>query len=75
MAHITLYLDDALMARLRESAAREQVSQSQFVANLVRQAVGHRWPDEVLALAGALPGFPAADDLRATEGTDADRVL
>ncbi|MFM7703823.1 MAG: ribbon-helix-helix protein, CopG family [Rubrivivax sp.] len=75
MAQVTLYLDDALMAKLRESAAGQRLSQSQFVANLIRQAVGEHWPAEVLMLAGALPGFPHAEELRAPEGTDAARLL
>lgn len=75
MAQLTLYLDDELLTRLRASAARQHVSQSQFVANLIRQAVDDRWPEEVLALAGALPTFPLAEELRANMGADAPRVL
>ena len=75
MAQITLYLEEALMTRLRESAARQHVSQSQYVANLIRKAVDDHWPEDVLALAGALPAFPQAEELRAAEGTDAERVL
>lgn len=75
MAQITLYIDDALQARLRESSARLRVSQSQFVADLIRQAVANHWPDEVLALAGSIPDFPTADGLRAGQAADAPRVL
>lgn len=75
MAQITLYLEDTLMAKLRDSAARQQVSQSQFVANLIREAVDEHWPEDVLTLAGALPDFPQAAALRQAEGIDADRVL
>ena len=75
MAQITLYLDDSLQARLKESAARQQVSQSQFVADLIRQAVQDHWPDEVLALDGSVQDFPLADALRSSPGTDAPRVL
>ena len=75
MAQVTLYLDDELLIRLRASAAREQVSQSQFVANLIRQAVEDRWPEDVLALAGAIPAFPLAHELRAHMAPDAPRVL
>ena len=32
MAQITLYIDDTTQSRLRDAAARQQVSQSQFVA-------------------------------------------
>ena len=71
MAQITLYLDDALLSRLRASAARQRMSQSQFVANLIRQDVDDRWPEDVLALVGALPDFPYPEALRAELGADA----
>lgn len=74
MAQLTLYLDDATQARLREAAARRQISQSQFVAELIRHATADVWPDEVLALAGAVPDFPAAESLRAGQASDAHRV-
>lgn len=74
MAQITLYIDDATQVRLREVAARRQVSQSQFVVELIRRATDDRWPDEVLALAGAVPEFPDASGLRAGEPVDARRT-
>ena len=75
MAQITLYLDDALQALLKASAARHQLSQSQFVAQLIRRAVDDQWPQDVLALAGALPEFPQAEALRASAGADPLREL
>ena len=39
MAQITLYLDDATQAKLRDAAARRKVSQSQFVADLIRRSL------------------------------------
>jgi plasmid stability protein len=78
MAQITLYVDDALQARLKVAAAERQQSQSQFVADLVRQALGDHWPGSVLALAGSVPDFPSTDNLRIAAGGDAEdakRVL
>lgn len=75
MAQITLYIDDALQSRLKASAARHQLSQSQFVAQLIRQAVDDEWPQDVLALAGSLPAFPDAESLRAGAGADVPREL
>jgi hypothetical protein len=75
MAQITLYLDDALQQRLKASASRRQLSQSQFVAQLIRQAVDDQWPQDVLALAGAVPDFPQADALREPAGADVRREL
>ena len=74
MAQITLYIDDAVQARLRAAAEREQVSQSQFVAALIRRATDDQWPADVLALAGSVPDFPDANALRASEAADAPRA-
>lgn len=68
MAQITLYLDDNLLARMRETAAASRVSQSQFVTNLIREALHEQWPQDVVLLAGALPGFPMVEALRAGDG-------
>jgi hypothetical protein len=65
MAQITLYIDEATQQRLREAAERRKVSQSQFVAELIRKATADQWPAEVLALAGSVPDFPSAEELRA----------
>jgi hypothetical protein len=65
MAQITLYIDENTQARLREAAASRKVSQSRFVAELIRKATAPQWPPEVLALAGAVPHFPLAEELRA----------
>lgn len=73
MAQITLYVDDETQSRLRETAARRGVSQSQFVAELIRQATAEVWPAEVLALAGSSSDFQLADALRAGMAQDAER--
>jgi len=75
MAQITLYIDDATQQRLREAAAQRKVSQSQFVAELIRKATASEWPPEVLALAGSIPDFPLAEELRAGQPPDAERVV
>jgi hypothetical protein len=74
MAQITLYIDDATQKRLREVAAQRKVSQSQFVAELIRKATALEWPPEVLALAGSVPDFPLAEELRAGLPPDPPRV-
>lgn len=74
MAQITLYIDDAIQARLREAAALRRVSQSQFVAELIRRATAPEWPPEVMALAGSVPEFPLAEELRAGQPPDAERL-
>jgi hypothetical protein len=75
MAQITLYIDEATQARLREAAAQRKVSQSQFVADLIRRATDDTWSDAVLALAGSVPDFPLADELRAGLPSDGERDI
>ena len=75
MAQITLYIDDATQAKLREAAAERKVSQSQFVADLIRHATDDAWSAAVLALAGSVPDFPLADELRAGLPPDPERDI
>ena len=75
MAQLTLYLEDDLQARLREAAEQRKVSQSQYVANLIRRATAAEWPNEVLEMAGSIPDFPLSEELRAGQPPDAERLL
>ena len=75
MAQITLYIDDATQAKLREAAAERKVSQSQFVADLIRRATVNAWPPEALALFGSMPDFPLAEELRAGLPPDPERDI
>ena len=75
MAQITLYIDAATQAKLREAAAQRKVSQSQFVADLIRRATDNVWPPEALALFGSIPDFPLAEELRAGLPPDAERDI
>jgi hypothetical protein len=73
MAQVTLYLDEQLHSRLREAAEQRKVSQSQFVAELIRKATMIEWSKQVQDLAGSAPDFPLADELRAGLLPDAAR--
>ena len=75
MAQITLYIDDATQAKLREAAAERKVTQSQFVADLIRRATVNAWPPEALALFGSMPDFPLAEELRAGLPPDPERDI
>jgi hypothetical protein len=75
MAQITLYIDESTQRRLRDAAAQRKVSQSQFVADLIRRATDDAWPAAVLVLAGSVPDFPLAEELRAGLPPDLERAL
>ncbi len=75
MAQITLYIDESTQRRLRDAATQRKVSQSQFVADLIRRATDDAWPAAVLALAGSVPDFPLAEELRSDLPADLEREL
>jgi len=73
MAQVTLYLDEETKKRVRKAAKAAGVSQSRWLADLVRQQTADEWPAEVRELAGSWPDFPEADELRSGQGADAKR--
>lgn len=73
MAQVTLYLDEETKKRMRKAAKAAGVSQSRWLAELVRQETANEWPVEVRELAGAWPDFPEAEELRRASGRDVRR--
>lgn len=58
MSKITLYLDDKTEVLLRSYAQNAGLSNSEWMANLIRQNAKTQWTAEILQLAGAFPDFP-----------------
>ncbi len=73
MAQVTLYLDEETKKRMRKAAKTAGVSQSRWLAELVRLETANEWPAEVRELAGAWPDFPEAEELRRSSGRDVRR--
>jgi hypothetical protein len=73
MAHLTACLTDDVERRVRKAAKAAKVSVSKWVAGRVTKSVEMSWPPEFLALAGAFPDFPDAEELRRGYGDDAPR--
>jgi hypothetical protein len=73
MAQITIYLDDELIQQVKQSAAAAKVSQSQWIADLIRQHCHNDWPPAVREMAGTWQVFPQQDELRAEQGQDTPR--
>jgi hypothetical protein len=73
VAQVTLYLDEATKNRVRKAAKAAGVSQSHWLAELVRRSAAEEWPAEVRELAGAWPDFPEAGELRPGAGRDVRR--
>lgn len=66
MSQLTLYLDDETEALVRERAKAAGLSNSRWVAALIRRNAVADWPVDLALLAGRFPDFPlreAAPDL------------
>jgi hypothetical protein len=73
VAQVTLYLDEETIKRMRREARASGLSQSRWLAELVRERTATRWPDAVRELAGAWDAFPETDELRRSAGRDVKR--
>lgn len=72
MPQVTLYLDEETKERMWKAARSAGVSQSRWLADLVRRGTAESWPAEVRELAGAWPDFPESEGLR-RQGRDSRR--
>jgi hypothetical protein len=73
MSQLTLYLDAETEEKLKAAAKAAGVSQSRWVADLIREKTATRWPESVARLAGAWTDFPTAEEIRAGLGEDLPR--
>lgn len=61
MPQLTLYLDDETEALVRERAKAAGLSNSRWVAELIRRNAVADWPVDLVLLAGKFPDFPLRD--------------
>jgi hypothetical protein len=73
MGQVTIYLDPETEKRLREAAKRQGVSQSKWVAELIRTKTATQWPEQIAEMVGAWKDFPDPEELRGKTGQDAPR--
>ncbi len=73
MGQVTIYLDEETVIRMKEAARSQGLSQSQWVARLIRERTRNEWPATVVALAGAWADLPLSAEIRSTAGADTDR--
>ena len=73
MGQLTIYLDAELEAKMREITKSMHISQSKWIANLIKEKIADEWPESVKQLAGAWGEFPSAEEIRGTLGEDSAR--
>lgn len=73
MGQITIYLDTDTEKRLATVVKQGGVSKSRWIADLIKEKVATRWPDDIAALAGAWSDLPTAEEIRNDDGKDVER--
>jgi hypothetical protein len=58
MSQITLYLDEATHALVERAAKAHGMSESHWIAEIIRQHTAREWPQDCLDLAGRFADFP-----------------
>jgi len=65
MSQVTIYLDDELVNQVKQAAESQGLSQSKWIATVLKEKLTTSWPEHVKALAGSWSeDFPDAEDLR-----------
>ncbi|HRH92148.1 MAG TPA: hypothetical protein PLW01_09550 [Agitococcus sp.] len=62
MSQITLYLDDEAEQLLRQSAQAAGLSNSKWIAELIKKHARQEWPKELKNLAGSFADFPLREN-------------
>lgn len=73
MGRITIYLDQETEEKMRAFVKSTGLSQSKWIASLIREKLQNQWPDSVLALSGAWKDFPSVEEIRSEKGQDSFR--
>lgn len=73
MGQVTIYLEDEIEAKMRASAKARNLSQSKWIAEIIKEKIVDEWPGSVRDLAGAWKDFPSLEDIRGFTETDASR--
>ncbi len=73
MGQVTLYLDSETEKKMKAAAGAAGVSNSRWVAGLIRERTDDEWPAAIVELAGAWPDMPNLEDIRSGEGEDVPR--
>ncbi|HEX6903807.1 MAG TPA: CopG family transcriptional regulator [Thermoanaerobaculia bacterium] len=73
MGQVTLYLDPETEDKMKAAAKAAGVSQSRWVAELIRDKTATEWPASIARLAGAWTDFPSLEELREGHKEDVPR--
>ena len=70
MGQITVHLDGETERKMKRMVRSKHISQSKWVAELIKERLRERWPDSVRGIPGSWKDAPAAEELREDLGAD-----
>ena len=70
MGQVTIYLEDNIEAKMRSAAKSMNISQSKWIANIIKEKVVDEWPESVRNLAGAWKDLPSIEEIRSNPDRD-----
>jgi len=73
MGQVTIYLDDEIESKMRSAARSMHLSQSKWIASLIKGKVNDEWSESAKKLAGAWGDFPTLEDIRVNQKEDSMR--
>lgn len=73
MGQVTIYLDDEIEKKMRDAAAQAGLSQSQWVATIIKKKIQTEWPESFKSLAGQWKDFPSLEEIRGEYNTQEKR--
>jgi hypothetical protein len=67
MKRVTLYLDPETESKVKAAAKAAGISESRWVADLIREKTATQWPKSIVKLAGSWSDedFPSIEEIRA----------
>ncbi len=71
MRQVTIDLEDEIEKKLSAAAKSEHLSQSDWVARLIKAELASEWPESIARLAGAWKDLPLTEEGRQNPGQDA----
>ena len=74
MGQVTIYLDNSIETKMKETAKSNHVSVSKWVAGIIEEKIATEWPPNIVKLAGSWKeDFPTIEELRSSLGKDSPR--
>ncbi|MFC1823321.1 CopG family transcriptional regulator [Thermodesulfobacteriota bacterium] len=73
MSQVTIYLDKETEHKMKNIVKQSGISNSKWIANLIREKTENVWPEKIHQLAGAWKDIPTTEEIHEKIGRDIAR--